>query len=58
MVGKLLRENIRTEGALGLNALDRILAEGRPGWSDTTDGGMKNLMRYWGSLDMYGGGSF
>lgn len=29
--GKLLRENVRSKGALWLNGPDRILAEGRPG---------------------------
>lgn len=39
MDGKLLRGNIRSMGALRLNGLDGMLAEGWPGWSGTKGGG-------------------
>ena len=37
MDGKLLRGNIGTKGGFWLSQLDRILAEGRPEWSNIKD---------------------
>lgn len=49
--GELVRGNIRAKGSFWLNPPNKMLAESRPGWSDTTWGGwgrMRNLFGYQG----------